>query len=43
MEVVSMTEAQLGAVEGLSSEDVTTLLRIIEENFEVVEEDEEPA
>ena len=43
VEVVSMTEAQLGAVEGLSSEDVTTLLRIIEENVEVVEEDEESA
>lgn len=41
VELVSMDKAQLGAVEGLSDDDVTTLLRIIEENVEVVEEDEE--
>ena len=41
VELVSMSEAQLGAVEGLSGTDVVTLLRVIEENVEVVEEDEE--
>lgn len=41
-DLVSMTEAQLGAVEGLSPDDVATLLRVIEENVEVVEEDAEP-
>ncbi len=41
VELVSMSEEQLGAVEGLSAGDVTTLLRVIEENVEVVEEDED--
>ena len=40
VELVSMTEQQLLGVEGLSADDVATLLRIIEENVEVVEEDE---
>jgi N utilization substance protein A len=41
VELVSMSEAELGAVEGLSDTDVTTLLQVIEENVEVVEEDVE--
>ena len=41
VELVSMSKDQLGAVEGLSAGDVTTLLRVIEENVEVVEEDED--
>lgn len=41
VELVSMSEEELGAVEGLSDGDVKTLLRVIEENVEVVEEDEE--
>ena len=40
-ELVSMSEEQLLQVEGLSAADVTTLLRVIEENVEVVEEEEE--
>ena len=40
VELVSMTEQQLLEVEGLSADDVTTLLRVVEENVEVVEEDE---
>ena len=41
VELVSMSDEQLGAVEGLSDDDVKTLLRVIEENVEVVEEDDE--
>lgn len=41
VELVSMSEEELGAVEGLSDGDMKTLLRVIEENVEVVEEDEE--
>lgn len=40
VELVSMSEQQLAAVEGLSPDDVTTLLQVIEENVEVVEEEE---
>ena len=40
VELVSMNEQQLAAVEGLSPDDVTTLLQVIEENVEVVEEEE---
>ena len=42
VELVSMSEQQLAAVEGLSPGDVTTLLQVIEENVEVLEEEEEP-
>ena len=42
VELVSMSEQQLTAVEGLSPSDVAALLQVIEENVEVVEEDEEP-
>ena len=41
VELVSMSDEQIGAVEGLSDDDVKTLLRVIEENVEVVEEDDE--
>ena len=41
VELVSMSDEQLGTVEGLSAGDVKTLLRVIEENVEVVEEDDE--
>ena len=41
-ELVSMSEQQLGAIEGLTTDDVATLLRLIEENVEVVEEDGDP-
>jgi N utilization substance protein A len=40
-ELVSMSEQQLGAIEGLTTDDVATLLRLIEENVEVVEEEED--
>ena len=40
VELVSMSEQQLAAVDGLSPDDVTTLLQVIEENVEVVEEEE---
>ena len=40
-ELVSMSEQQLGQIEGLAAADVVTLLRIIEENVEVVEEEGE--
>ena len=40
VELVSMNREQLGEVEGLLPGDVTTLLRVIEENVEVVEEEE---
>ncbi len=40
VELVSMSEQQLAAVEGLAPDDVTTLLQVIEENVEVVEEEE---
>ena len=40
VELVEMSEQQLAAVEGLSPADVTTLLQVIEENVEVVEEEE---
>ncbi len=40
-ELVSMSEQQLGQIEGMTDEDVGTLLRIIEENVEVVEEDDD--
>ena len=40
VELVSMSEQQLVAVEGLSPDDVTTLLQVIEENVEVIEEEE---
>ena len=40
VELVSMSEQQLAAVDGLSPDDVTTLLHVIEENVEVVEEEE---
>ena len=43
VELVSMSEAQLVQVEGFSGDDVATLLRIIEENVEVVEEEGDPA
>ena len=42
-ELVSMSEQQLGQVEGLTGDDVATLLRVIEENVEVVEEETETA
>jgi N utilization substance protein A len=42
VELVSMSEQQLAAVEGLSPGDVTALLQVIEENVEVLEEEEEP-
>jgi N utilization substance protein A len=42
VELVSMSEQQLAAVEGLSPGDVTTLLQVIDENVEVLEEEEEP-
>ena len=42
VELVSMSERQLAAVEGLSPDDVTTLMQVIEENVEVVEEEESP-
>ena len=38
-ELVSMSEQQLGQIEGLTGDDVATLLRVIEENVEVVEEE----
>ena len=38
-ELVSMDPEQLGQIEGLSGDDVATLLRVIEENVEVVEEE----
>jgi hypothetical protein len=38
-ELVSMDAEQLGQIEGLSGDDVGTLLRVIEENVEVVEEE----
>ena len=41
-ELVSMSEQQLGQIEGLTTDDVATLLRLIEENVEVVEEDGAP-
>ena len=40
-ELVSMSEQQLGQIEGMTDDDVGTLLRIIEENVEVVEEDDD--
>jgi N utilization substance protein A len=40
-ELVSMSEQQLGEIEGLTTDDVATLLRLIEENVEVVEEEED--
>ena len=40
-ELVSMSEQQLGQIEGMTGDDVGTLLRIIEENVEVVEEDDD--
>ena len=40
-ELVSMSEQQLGQIEGLTTDDVATLLRLIEENVEVVEEEED--
>ena len=40
VELVSMSEQQLAAVEGLSPDDVKTLLQVIEDNVEVVEEEE---
>ncbi len=41
VELVSMTEQQLLEVEGLSPDDVATLLRVVDENVEVLEEDED--
>ena len=38
-ELVSMSGQQLGEINGISDDDVVTLLRVIEENVEVVEED----
>ena len=40
-ELVSMSEQQLGEIKGLTTDDVATLLRLIEENVEVVEEGED--
>ena len=40
-ELVSMSEQQLGQIEGMTDDDVATLLRIIEENVEVVEEEDD--
>ena len=37
-----MSEQQLGQMEGLTVDDVVTLLRVIEENVEVVEEEGDP-
>ena len=42
-ELVSMSEQQLGQIEGMTDDDVATLLRIIEENVEVVEEETDAA
>lgn len=42
-ELVSMSEQQLGQIEGLTGDDVATLLRVIEENVEVVEEEADTA
>jgi len=42
VELVSMSEPELAAVEGLSPDDVTTLLQVIVENVEVVEEEDSP-
>ena len=42
-ELVSMNEQQLGQIEGLTGDDVATLLRVIEENVEVVEEEGDTA
>ena len=38
-ELVSMSEQQLGEIEGLQPDDMATMLRVIEENVEVVEEE----
>ncbi len=42
VELVSMSEEQLALVAGFSDADVATLLRIIEENVEVVDEEGDP-
>ena len=42
-ELVSMSEQQLGQIEGLTGADVATLLQVIEENVEVVEEETDTA
>ncbi len=42
-ELVSMSERQLGQIAGLTGDDVATLLRVIEENVEVVEEETDTA
>ncbi len=42
-ELVSMSEQQLGQIEGLTGDDVATLLRVIEENVEVVDEETDTA
>lgn len=42
VELVSMSEEQLAQVAGFSGADVATLLRIIEENVEVVDEEGDP-
>ena len=41
-ELVSMSRQQLGEIEGLADDDVVILLRVIEDNVEVVEEDGDP-
>ena len=40
-ELVSMSEQQLGQIDGMTVDNVSTLLRIIEENVEVVEEEDD--
>ena len=41
-ELVSMSEQQLGQIDGLTGDDVVTLLSVIEEHVEVVEEEDGP-
>jgi N utilization substance protein A len=42
-ELVSMSEQQLAQIDGLTGDDVATLLRVIKENVEVVEEETDAA